>query len=471
MPDSIDELARWWKTQPDPTRTLALCEALRQAAPASRRALVDDVAKVATELHAANGPVLLAVVRLYADADRLLDAQRVLAIVGRVLPRDPAAFRLSGEVLLRRGDAERAEAMLQRAKQLGATDPETEGWLARATALKDLQAKAGAHAVAVELKGTTALVATPQTDGSPESEWRHVVSVDDDGATVVRSAIRMEGEEGTKLSAAPVRRDPSQPPDSGPGNLLTQPMPARPRAVEPAYTGPDPVIAQGSVPPRGPLGAGGTAMLAIDSRRYAPVDSVAYAPPAQGGGYAPPAPPQGYAPPPPAQGYAPLAPAQAYAPPPPAQGYAPPPPAQGYAPPPPAQAFASTVAAPPPGHAAAPPQAYAPAPQPGAALAASGSWPPANAGNQPVRAMTPPAPTPVGAGTWSPSGPAALATTIPGTPPPVAAEKKGGRTWLVVVTVLAVLVVVGVGVGFGLQYYLGDRAPQDAPQHSRKNKR
>ena len=161
MPDSIEDLVRRWKAQPDAAGAIVLCDTLRQSAPSARTGLVDELGKAVAAAHAADAKVLTAVARLYASIERLSDAQGLLISAGRVATRDPAVFRLLGEVLLRRGDAERAEKVFERAKQLGANDPETAMWMDRAKVFKPVQAKAGARAVAVEVKNTTVMPVTP----------------------------------------------------------------------------------------------------------------------------------------------------------------------------------------------------------------------------------------------------------------------------------------------------------------------
>src|SRR5580700_1337379 len=125
MPDPIDALSQRWKQNPDAASTIALCEALRGI---SRPTLVQQVGEIATQKHSGQVPVLLAVARMYLTAQRLSDAQGVLVTAGKVAPRDGSVYRWLGEVLLRRGDAERAEKVLERATQLGSTDPDTSLW-------------------------------------------------------------------------------------------------------------------------------------------------------------------------------------------------------------------------------------------------------------------------------------------------------------------------------------------------------
>ena len=140
MPDPIDDLSQRWKRNPDASSTIALCEALRTVA---RPTLVQQVGEVAQQKHASDVQVLLAVARMYLETQRLSDAQAVLVSAGKLAPRDGSIYRWLGEVLLRRGDADRAEKVLERAMQLGTTDSTTRLWLDRARSFKPVQAKAG----------------------------------------------------------------------------------------------------------------------------------------------------------------------------------------------------------------------------------------------------------------------------------------------------------------------------------------
>jgi tetratricopeptide (TPR) repeat protein len=185
MPESIDDFARRWKAQPDAAGAIHLCEMLRQSSPIAWGPLVDEVGKLASAKYAEDGKVLVAVAKLYASVERLSDAQGALVSAGRVMPKDPGVFRLLGEVLLRRGDAERAEKVLLRAQQLGANDADTTMWLDRAKVFKPVQAKAGARAVAVEVKNTAVVPVTPHPGMLPQGR-PPAASVDDEAYTVVR---------------------------------------------------------------------------------------------------------------------------------------------------------------------------------------------------------------------------------------------------------------------------------------------
>lgn len=149
MSDPVTELSLRWKRAPDTTNTIALANAVRGPLHAS---LIQEIGAFATDRLGSDVPVLLAVARMYMSAQRLSDAQSILVTAGKLAPRDAFVYRILGEVLLRRGDAERAEKVFERAMQLGATDGGTRLWLDRARLFKDIQAKLGARAVATEVE-------------------------------------------------------------------------------------------------------------------------------------------------------------------------------------------------------------------------------------------------------------------------------------------------------------------------------
>jgi predicted Zn-dependent protease len=153
---SIDELAIRWRSRPDAKATIALCDALRST---PRSTLVEEVGARASRDHADDAAVLLSTARMYIAAQRLGDAQTVLVTAGKVAPRDAQIYRLLGEVLLRRGDAERAIRVLERALHFGAKDAETRLWSERANVFKSMQATAGMRAVATEVQRTAPLEA------------------------------------------------------------------------------------------------------------------------------------------------------------------------------------------------------------------------------------------------------------------------------------------------------------------------
>ncbi len=152
MTESIDELVSRWRDDPNPRMTVALCDALR-ASPSTD--LVQQVGQFATQRHSSDPAVLVSVARMYLDTNRFADAQTVLVAAGKQAPRDGAIYRWLGETLLRRGDAERAEKVLERAIQLRANGPDARVWLERARVFRPMQAKAGTRAVAAEVAHTS----------------------------------------------------------------------------------------------------------------------------------------------------------------------------------------------------------------------------------------------------------------------------------------------------------------------------
>jgi len=146
---------------------------------APREDLVREVGARAEQWHANDGNVMLAVGRMYLDSGLLAESQGALVNAGKANARDGRAFRYLGEVLLRRGDAGRAEKVLQRAMQLGASDPETKLWHDRSVVYVALQKRVGPQAVAQEVARTlparapppaTPQVAMPAPAASPWAE-------------------------------------------------------------------------------------------------------------------------------------------------------------------------------------------------------------------------------------------------------------------------------------------------------------
>src|SRR5262245_39801627 len=148
MSGRIEELYAQWKHRPDVNTTLALCEELRGTA---RHDLVQAIGAFATREYGSNAAALVAAGRMYMEADRLDEAQSALIAAGKVAPRDAGVYRWLGEVLLRRGDATRAEKVLERAMQPGANDGETQMLLERARVYIPMQARSGPKIVAAEV--------------------------------------------------------------------------------------------------------------------------------------------------------------------------------------------------------------------------------------------------------------------------------------------------------------------------------
>jgi hypothetical protein len=145
---ALDELLASWRSNPDADSTVALCAYLGATGP---EALVREVGSTAETWHGKDASVMLSVGRMYLDAGLLPEAQSALVIAGKVGGASAKPFRYLGEVLLRRGDAARAEKVLARAMQLGLNDAETRHWHDRSSFYIALQKRVGPLAVATEV--------------------------------------------------------------------------------------------------------------------------------------------------------------------------------------------------------------------------------------------------------------------------------------------------------------------------------
>ncbi|MEI9949567.1 MAG: hypothetical protein WDO74_11455 [Pseudomonadota bacterium] len=145
---ALDELLRQWRSNPDADATIALCSYLGGS---SRDELIREVSASAETWHAEDGRVMLAVGRMHLDAGLLAEAQAALVAAGKANGRDAKPFRYLGEVLLRRGDALRAEKVLARALQFSPNDPEARLWHDRCVVYSALQKRIGVEAVAAEV--------------------------------------------------------------------------------------------------------------------------------------------------------------------------------------------------------------------------------------------------------------------------------------------------------------------------------
>lgn len=145
---ALNELLSRWRQNPDAKSTIALCSYLGSA---MHQQLVQEVGPSAERQHGRDLEVMLAVGRMYLDADLYQKAQNALVAAGKLRPRDPRAFRYLGEALLRRGDAVRAEKVFARALQLGLTDDDAKLWHDRAKVYRTLQGRIGTEAVAGEV--------------------------------------------------------------------------------------------------------------------------------------------------------------------------------------------------------------------------------------------------------------------------------------------------------------------------------
>lgn len=206
---AFEQLLEAWRSNPDSDSTVALCARL-SATP--REDLVREVGVRAEQWHGNDGEVMLAVGRMYLASGLLAESQAALVNAGKANARDSRAFRYLGEVLLRRGDAGRAEKVLQRAMQLGASDAEAKLWHDRAVVYVALQRRVGPQAVAQEVARTlpsqvaqqpapAPAVAMPQSSGSP---WK-------EEAPTIRRSVG-QAPPGARPAMPPVRAPRSVPP-------------------------------------------------------------------------------------------------------------------------------------------------------------------------------------------------------------------------------------------------------------------
>lgn len=299
---AFEQLLEAWRSNPDADSTVALCTSLG-AAP--REDLVREVGVRAEQWHGNDGEVMLAVGRMYLDAGLLAESQGALVNAGKANPRDGRAFRYLGEVLLRRGDASRAEKVLQRAMQLGATDPETKVWHDRSVVYVALQKRVGPQAVAQEVARTLPAkappapmqqVAMPPASASPWAEE----------APTMRKSVGHPAP-GARPVAPPAR------PRSVPPPLPPAPLPV---AVPPAARAPSLADDDDTTIHHSPSSHGREmfqSATGTTTRRQTHEPAMA-APPEAYQVQAPPGPPPRHAPPPVAPQYAPP-PAPHYAPP------------------------------------------------------------------------------------------------------------------------------------------------------------
>ncbi len=145
---ALEEFLTSWRANPDADATIAVCSFLGSS---EQEDLIREVGASAETWHAAEASVMLAVGRMYLDAGLLREAQTALVTAGKADARDWRPFRYLGEVLLRRGDALRAEKVLSRALQLEAGQSDVELWHGRAVVYSALQKRVGPDAVATEV--------------------------------------------------------------------------------------------------------------------------------------------------------------------------------------------------------------------------------------------------------------------------------------------------------------------------------
>ncbi|HEX4353742.1 MAG TPA: tetratricopeptide repeat protein, partial [Polyangiales bacterium] len=216
MASDIEQLSQRWKEEPGPDTTVALCNAMRGPVHAT---LIQQVGDFARTNLGSNVPVLISVARMYMSAQRLSEAQGTLVTAGKLAPRDAAVYRVLGECLLRRGDADRAEKVLERAIHFGATDPDSRLWLERSRVFKPMQAKAGNRAVAAEIERTAPADAAA-TNGEALPNMRPPMDSFPDQPTAVKDRPAI-----AKGALPPPGAKPLKPPGKPPAVSAPPPLP------------------------------------------------------------------------------------------------------------------------------------------------------------------------------------------------------------------------------------------------------
>ncbi|MFZ5894448.1 MAG: hypothetical protein ACOY0T_25525 [Myxococcota bacterium] len=145
---ALEDLIATWRNNPSADATLRICGRLGTA---QREEWVREVGAGAETWHSGDPTVMLAVGRMYLDAALLAEAQSAFVVASRADALSPEPFRWLGEVLLRRGDAIRAERVLARALELGDASRATLALRERAEGLAQLQHRQGVQSVAAEV--------------------------------------------------------------------------------------------------------------------------------------------------------------------------------------------------------------------------------------------------------------------------------------------------------------------------------
>ncbi len=165
---ALEQALAAWRNNPSAPSTVALCSYL---GPSHHHDLIREVGERASTWHVTDVDVMLAVGRMYLDANLLTEAQAALTQASKVGPKSAPAHRFLGEVLLRRGDAVRAERVLSRAIELGASDVDSRSLHDRASFYTPLQKRVGVQAVASEVAR-----ALPKQPSIPPSSGKSALS-------------------------------------------------------------------------------------------------------------------------------------------------------------------------------------------------------------------------------------------------------------------------------------------------------
>lgn len=239
---SFDELFSTWRDDPNRELTLQLCSELPSS---GRGETAREIGATASTWHARDLEVMLAVGRMFLKSGLLNEAQSTLAAAGKLDARDGRPFRYLAEVLLRRGDALRAEKVLERAQALAATDPETRRLVQQVKALIPLQKQSGMQAVASQVTRSLATRANG-TAMSASQGARPLPRFDVDDAQEISEVYEREATTLARRvpSVVPAPRKPATPRKPGPASFAPPKPPATSRHPKPLSSKPLPSRAQ-----------------------------------------------------------------------------------------------------------------------------------------------------------------------------------------------------------------------------------
>ncbi len=119
---------------PENPNAAEMCELARALVRTPDRAAIRKLAAMATERFSKDPDVLSAVGAMYLGLGKLVEAQSFYVQVSRADPKRSEPFARMGEILLRRGDAQRSQKAFERAFQLGDASLESRQFYQQAAA-------------------------------------------------------------------------------------------------------------------------------------------------------------------------------------------------------------------------------------------------------------------------------------------------------------------------------------------------
>lgn len=158
---SLDESYSAWRRLRTEAAAQQLCSALEQT---MNLEWLVELSEGLRKEHSGSAPLLLRVGQLLLQHGKLGEAQHALVAAGKASPKAPEPYRFLGETLLRRGDAERASKVFERARVLSRTPSAQLVQLeALAHSLLTMQVEHGLNGVAKEVQRVLGDTARPPT--------------------------------------------------------------------------------------------------------------------------------------------------------------------------------------------------------------------------------------------------------------------------------------------------------------------